>query len=102
MPFCETCARHWTPPSLRADGTCPTCGAQVGSSDPAATTGAGTGTEARSAAAPSAPLSEAAPSSGCEVRNKVPWHFTLLLIALVLYLGFRAYQGIAWLVVHVF
>jgi hypothetical protein len=29
---------------------------------------------------------------------KVPWHFKLLVVATVLYLGFRAYQGIAWLV----
>jgi hypothetical protein len=27
-----------------------------------------------------------------------PWHFKLLLVALVLYLGFRAWQGIEWLV----
>lgn len=25
-----------------------------------------------------------------------PWHFKLLLVALVLYLGFRAWQGIVW------
>ena len=28
---------------------------------------------------------------------KAPWHFKLLLLALVLYLGFRGWQGIAWL-----
>jgi uncharacterized paraquat-inducible protein A len=26
-----------------------------------------------------------------------PWHFKLLLAAVVLYLGFRAWQGVAWL-----
>lgn len=26
----------------------------------------------------------------------VPWHFKLLLVAVVLYLGFRAWQGVAW------
>jgi hypothetical protein len=31
---------------------------------------------------------------------KVPWHFKLLVVATVLYLGFRAYQGVAWLVQH--
>ena len=30
-----------------------------------------------------------------------PWHFKLLLVALVLYLGFRAWQGIDW-VIHRF
>ncbi|MCA1846157.1 MAG: hypothetical protein LC792_23790 [Actinobacteria bacterium] len=31
---------------------------------------------------------------------KVPWHFKLLVVAVVLYLGFRAWQGIDWLVHH--
>lgn len=26
----------------------------------------------------------------------VPWHFKLLLAAVVLYLGFRLWQGVAW------
>jgi hypothetical protein len=29
-----------------------------------------------------------------------PWHFKLLLVATVLYLGYRAFQGVAWLVGH--
>ena len=33
-------------------------------------------------------------------RPAAPWHFKLLLVALVLYLGYRAYQGIAWLAHH--
>lgn len=32
---------------------------------------------------------------------KAPWHFKLLVAAVVLYLGFRAWQGIAWLVSRV-
>ena len=27
-----------------------------------------------------------------------PWHFKLLMVALVIYLGYRAVQGVAWLV----
>jgi len=27
-----------------------------------------------------------------------PWHFKLLLVATVIYLGYRAVQGIEWLV----
>lgn len=27
---------------------------------------------------------------------KAPWHFKLLLGALTLYLGFRAFQGVEW------
>ncbi len=30
-----------------------------------------------------------------------PWHFKLLLVAAVVYLGYRAVQGIAWIVDHV-
>ena len=30
----------------------------------------------------------------------VPWHFKLLLVATVLYLGWRAVQGVAWVVAH--
>jgi hypothetical protein len=27
---------------------------------------------------------------------RAPWHFKLLLVALVVYLGYRAYQGVFW------
>ena len=67
MPWCEECAKFWNPPSLR-DGTCPTCGAQ---------------------------LQQAAVETTSEQR--APWHFKLMLVALVLYLGYRAWQGIDWL-----
>lgn len=26
MPWCETCSRFFTPPSMKADGSCPSCG----------------------------------------------------------------------------
>lgn len=32
-----------------------------------------------------------------EAEASVPWHFKLLLVAVVLYLGFRAWQGVVWL-----
>ncbi|MGH9153996.1 MAG: hypothetical protein ACRD03_16780 [Acidimicrobiales bacterium] len=31
----------------------------------------------------------------------VPWHFKLLLAATVVYLGWRAVQGVAWVVARV-
>ena len=40
------------------------------------------------------------PDAEGQGRPKAPWLFTLLLIALVLYLGFRAYQGVFWVVHH--
>jgi len=33
-----------------------------------------------------------------DAAPKVPWHFWLLLGALVLYLGWRLIEGIAWLI----
>jgi hypothetical protein len=60
-------------------GHCPTCGRVIVAEAPPAS---GTGDDA-TAAAPT-----------------TPWHFKLLLVALVIYLGYRAFQGIAWLVAH--
>jgi hypothetical protein len=45
------------------------------------------------------------PSCGRELEGvlapeeipKVPWHFTLLLVALGLYLAWRLVQGVAWM-----
>jgi hypothetical protein len=32
-----------------------------------------------------------------ETPPKVPWHFWVLLVALVIYLGWRLIQGVGWL-----
>lgn len=109
---------------MNPDGSCPTCGARLALVIPAGavkpdpgSAGEGTlGLAGRDAAAPSAAASEAEDagsgrparatdtSEGAEIgepeRTPVPWHFTLLLVALVLYLGFRAYEGVAWVVAH--
>jgi hypothetical protein len=71
MPWCEDCSRFWNPNSLREDGTCPTCGRLV---------------------AP--PGQEPAPV-------KAPWHFKLLVAAVVAYLGWRVVQLAEWVVQHV-
>ncbi len=34
------------------------------------------------------------------VRRKIPWHFKLMIAATAVYLGWRCYQGIGWLVHH--
>ena len=72
MPWCDTCAKFWSPPSL-VEGSCPTCGTEL--------------------ATPVAPATDVVP--------RAPWHFKLLLVALILYLGFRAYQGVFWIIHHV-
>ncbi|MHB8329142.1 MAG: Rcat domain-containing protein [Acidimicrobiales bacterium] len=42
------------------------------------------------------------PACGTELeeRRKVPWHFKLMIGVTVVYLGYRAYQGIGWVVHH--
>lgn len=75
MPFCDTCDRFYNPNSLNADGTCPSCGRQV--AEPEAD-----GAAARAAVPPA------------------PWHFKLLVVAVVLYLGWRLVQGIVWVAEH--
>jgi hypothetical protein len=32
--------------------------------------------------------------------RKAPWHFKALLGGIVVYLGYRAYQGVEWLLHH--
>lgn len=64
MPWCEGCARFYNPNSLNPDGTCRECGRKI-----------------------------EAPASVVE-RNRVPWHFWVLLAAAAGYLGWRAIQGL--------
>jgi hypothetical protein len=30
VPWCEECSKFWTPTSLATDGSCPSCGRQIG------------------------------------------------------------------------
>ena len=73
MPWCETCSRFLNPNSLKADGSCPTCG--------------------RTVAEPSEPS-----ETGETEREKAPWHFKLLLVVTVIYLTWRAIQMIGWVI----
>jgi predicted RNA-binding Zn-ribbon protein involved in translation (DUF1610 family) len=70
MPWCETCSRFLNPNTLEPDGTCPTCGRKVAE-----------------------PATEQAAR-----RQKAPWHFKLLVLATVIYLGWRLVQLIEWVV----
>jgi len=83
VPFCDPCARHWTPTSLRPDGSCPTCGQVLEAPK-----------RFRPAVAPPRPEEE-----GAE-RSKAPWHFKLLLSVLVVYLAWRGVQGVEWVAHH--
>ena len=75
MPWCTECDRFLSPPSVLADGSCPTCGRAV---DPG------------QAHVATDELAE-------EESPPIPWHLKALAAAIALYLGFRAWQGIEWL-----
>ncbi|MFP5257366.1 MAG: hypothetical protein ACLGI8_16135 [Acidimicrobiia bacterium] len=78
MPWCLGCDRFYSPNTLRPDGTCPTCGGQVG--DPGS--------------------SSAPPAAGEPERDRAPWHFKVLVAATAAYLGWRLLEGIIWAAEH--
>jgi len=80
VPWCDTCERFLSPPTVLTGGKCPACGRRV---EPgAARVGARSGSHAIRSDDDPVPL---------------PWHFKLLAGALAVYLGYRAFQGIEWL-----
>ena len=80
MPWCAECDRFLSPSTVKTDGTCPTCGRVVSPGDVAA-----------EAAAHRAETED-------EPLPPIPWHLKLLAAAIVVYLGYRAFQGIEWLI----
>ncbi len=68
MPWCDSCDVYLAPNTVTADGHCPTCESQVDAAD-----------------------------AGNDTTGKVPWHFWLVVVALVAYLGWRVIVGIGWL-----
>jgi len=74
VPWCATCDRFLSPSTVRADGSCPTCGRAV---DPGA-------------------AHAAASDTADDELGPIPWHLKLLAGALAVYLGYRAWQGIEW------
>ena len=75
MPWCVHCNKFLTPSTVRPDATCPKCGEVVEK-------GLIPGLTTRAAD---------------EERVGVPWHLKLLLLASTVYLSFRFYQLIDWL-----
>lgn len=76
MPWCDGCSRFYTPSTLSAGGDCP-AGHHV-----AEPTESAVGTD------PADPEVE---------KVKAPWHFWFLVVAVVIYLGWRVIQGIGLL-----
>lgn len=81
MPFCEECAKYWAPSAMRSDGTCPTCGRVLDEPKVASTVPTHRRVTAEN-------LDIRALASGDD-EAKAPWHFKLLVVALILYLGWR-------------
>lgn len=69
MPWCDSCDAYRAPTALDADGNCPTCGREVDRGD-----------------------LKHPPSTSA------PWHFWVMVIALVIYLGWRVVEFIIWIV----
>lgn len=82
MPWCEVCAKYLAPSAMNVDGTCPKCGrvVQVASIHGKVT-------------AKNLDLKKLA-RSGLDPDDDmtVPWHFKLLVVALVIYLSWRVIQ----------
>lgn len=94
MPWCGACDRFLSPSTVTTAGTCPRCGHRV---DPG---------RARS---PDAAPARRQPGKEPPVGNvtddaddlaPVPWHLKLLAGAVALYLGYRAFEGVEWVVRH--
>lgn len=106
MPWCEDCSKFWNPSTMTAHGCCPSCGRSLA----AAAGGDATGEDDSAAAQPAG--AEATPVAGrtqitaenIDLRAlagadaKAPWHFKLLVAAVVLYLVWRVVQLVVWAV----
>ncbi len=86
MPWCDACDRFLSPSTVKVDGTCPSCGRVV---DP--------GHAHTVDAKPADAHDDVAPDDD-EDLPPIPWHLWLLAGALAIYLGYRAMQGIEWLI----
>ena len=67
MPWCDSCDAYRAPTALTAEGSCNVCSEPVDTSDAKELT-----------------------------QAKAPWHFWLMVAALVLYLGWRLIEGGIW------
>ena len=80
MPWCGPCERFFNPSTLNPDGTCPVCGVAVEGAEGAAVEGSG----------------GAAVEGSGEDDYRAPWHFRLMVVATVVYVGWRIVQLVGW------
>lgn len=69
MPWCDDCDKYLAPNAVETDGTCPACHAEVDNQD-----------------------------RNVQPTTKAPWHFWLMVVALVAYLGWRLIEAGLWIV----
>jgi len=101
VPWCDDCAKFWTPSSMRPDGTCPSCGRHLGKPTDADRIAAAAEAEAEQGVpqprgpytAKNLDLKQMAGEDG-----KAPWHFKLLVVLVAAYLLWRVVQLVVWLV----
>ena len=74
MPWCVSCNKFLTPSTVKTDGTCPKCGKVVERG-----------------------LVPGMTRSADEPAPAVPWHLKLLALGIVLYLSWRAFQLVDWI-----
>jgi hypothetical protein len=86
VPWCDTCDRFLSPSTVTVGGTCPRCGGSVdaGHAHPAV------------ASDPVPVESPALVEPEDDELGPLPWHLKLLAGAVAVYLGYRALQGIEW------
>lgn len=81
MPWCEECTKYLVPNALTTEGNCPMCGSTIAQSD----------VNGRPILQPitakTLDLKSLARSTGED--EKAPWHFKLLVAALIVYLSWR-------------
>lgn len=79
MPWCEECAKYWAPSAMKPDGSCPKCGNVVEPPKVASTH-----------TSKNLDLKALAGSTTVDDEDEgAPWHFKLLMVALVGYLAWR-------------
>ena len=86
MPWCSTCDRFLSPPTVTPDGRCPTCGRPVEAG------------RAHSVEEHGGPAGDQAPPPAEDDLGPIPLHLKVLGVALVIYLGFRFFQGVEWVI----
>lgn len=86
MPWCDDCSKFWAPTAMEHDGSCPTCGRVLEAVE-------------RPGRATLTPDGAPVPTAGPDDDDgRAPWHFYVLVVAVVAYLGWRLIELIGWLI----